>query len=189
MRLGSTALGMPLASPLSPVAREQDRACLTTRPVRWTAARPVLSPALIQRSGIRRWNGWTRPSACGSSRRAALAGCAYSSERGPAVLPVSYQLDEGTIVFRTPLDSPTDESLRTGIEGAYYKVAFEIDEISRDGKEGWFVFIQGAARHEDSGDDRASAWAPDAQPSAGRRRLHFLRITPSLITGRRLRRD
>lgn len=118
-----------------------------------------------------------------------LGRLAYSSELGPAVLPVSYLLDEGTILFRTPLDSPTDEALRTGIEGADYKVAFEIDEISRDGQEGWFVFIQGAAHHEDSGDDRASAWAPDVKPSAGRTRLHFLRITPSLITGRRLRRD
>lgn len=143
-------------------------------------------PAQDQLAALPR--GWRSASAKFISA-GGLGRLAYSSGLGPTVLPVSYQLDEGTILFRTPLDSPTDEALRTGIQGADYKVAFEIDEISRDGQEGWFVFIQGAAHHEDSGDDRASAWAPDVQPSAGRTRLHFLRITPSLITGRRLRRD
>lgn len=113
---------------------------------------------------------------------------AYSGLFGVAVLPVSYKVDEGSILFRTMLDSPTDEDLRTGIEGAEYEVGFEIDEVASDRQEGWFVFIQGAAHHEDSDDDCASAWALDVQRSAGSMREHFVRITPTLITGSRLRR-
>jgi nitroimidazol reductase NimA-like FMN-containing flavoprotein (pyridoxamine 5'-phosphate oxidase superfamily) len=113
---------------------------------------------------------------------------AYSGRAGLAVLPVRYQLDEGSIVFRTALDSPTDEDLRTGIEGADYKVTFEIDEVGPDAQEGWFVVIQGAAHHVDSDDDRAAAWAPDAEASARDMPDHFVRITPALVTGRRMRR-
>jgi len=68
---------------------------------------------------------------------------AYSGRHGLAVLPVRYKLDQGSIVFRTPLDSPTDEDLRTGIQGAEYKVSFEIDEVGQDAREGWMVIIQG----------------------------------------------
>src|SRR5258708_20321107 len=51
----------------------------------------------------------------------------YAGRQGVAVLPVRYRLNEDGIVFRTTLDSPTDEDLRTGIQGAEYKVSFEID--------------------------------------------------------------
>jgi hypothetical protein len=112
---------------------------------------------------------------------------AYSGRQGLAVLPVRYKVDQGSIVFRTPLDSPTDEDLRTGIEGAEYKVSFLVDEVGQDAQEGWLVFIQGAAHHMDSESDRASAWAPGGQPSGSGRREHFLRITPTHISGRRLR--
>jgi nitroimidazol reductase NimA-like FMN-containing flavoprotein (pyridoxamine 5'-phosphate oxidase superfamily) len=111
----------------------------------------------------------------------------YSGRHGVAVLPVSYRLSEDSIVFRTPLDSPTDEDLRTGIQGAEYKVSFEIDEYTQNADEGWMVFMQGDAHHIESEDDRASAWPRDVQPS-GSAREHFLRITPTAITGRRLRR-
>jgi hypothetical protein len=47
----------------------------------------------------------------------------FSGRYGPTVLPVNYQLYEGTMVFRTAQDSATDEDLRTGIADAEYKVA------------------------------------------------------------------
>jgi Pyridoxamine 5'-phosphate oxidase len=111
---------------------------------------------------------------------------AYSSRAGLAVLPVRYQLDEGSIVFRTVLDSPTDEDLRTGIRGAEFRVSFEIDEVGQDAQVGWIVFVQGDAHHMDSDDDRTSAWPHDFPPRGSGRREHFLRITPTCITGRRL---
>jgi len=111
----------------------------------------------------------------------------YSGRHGVGVLPLLYRLDDGSILFRTPLDSPTDEDLRTGIEGAAYKVSFEIDEVGRDAHEGWMVFIQGDAHHMDSEDDRVSAWTPDIPSRGSGTQEHFLRITPTSITGRRLR--
>jgi hypothetical protein len=35
-------------------------------------------------------------------------------------------------VFRITLGSPTDEDLRTGIQGAEYRVAIEIDDVGQD---------------------------------------------------------
>ena len=86
-------------------------------------------------------------------------------------------------------DSPTDEDLRTGIQGADYKVTFEVDDIDREGRASWFVLIQGPARHVDSDDDRASIWEPDSRPSGRPAREHFMIITPTLVFGRRLRRS
>jgi Pyridoxamine 5'-phosphate oxidase len=54
---------------------------------------------------------------------------AYSGRFGPAVLPVNYKMHDGAVVFRTAVGSPLDEDLRTGIAGADYQVAFEMDEI------------------------------------------------------------
>jgi nitroimidazol reductase NimA-like FMN-containing flavoprotein (pyridoxamine 5'-phosphate oxidase superfamily) len=112
---------------------------------------------------------------------------AYSGQFGLAVLPVSYKLLDGTIVVRTPLGSTTDEDLRTGIHGADYRVTFEIDQVGRDAQEGWFVVIQGPAHHVDAHDDCLSAWVRAPRSSDSGSRDHFVRITPRLIVGRRLR--
>jgi nitroimidazol reductase NimA-like FMN-containing flavoprotein (pyridoxamine 5'-phosphate oxidase superfamily) len=113
---------------------------------------------------------------------------AYPDPFGVAVLPVNYKLHEGSIVFRTTQDSPTCEDLRTGIQGAEYEVSFEIDDLREDAHAGWFVFIQGAAHHMDSEDERASIAALDAGPWTAASPEHFVRITPAHITGRRLHR-
>jgi nitroimidazol reductase NimA-like FMN-containing flavoprotein (pyridoxamine 5'-phosphate oxidase superfamily) len=111
---------------------------------------------------------------------------AFTGRFGPTVLPVNYQLHEGTIVFRTQQDSPTDSDLRTGIANAEYKVAFEIDELSPSAREGWSVLVQGPAHHVDSEAERASVLAAGVEPWAGGPRELFLRITPSRVTGRRI---
>jgi hypothetical protein len=112
---------------------------------------------------------------------------AYSGRFGVAVLPAIYKVHEGGIVFRIALGSPTDVDLRTGIRGADYRVAVEIDDVGKDAQEGWFVFVQGAAHHMDSDDDRASVAASGVQPWDAGTREHFVRITPTFITGRRIR--
>lgn len=110
---------------------------------------------------------------------------AYRSRFGPAVLPVNYTLHDGAVIFRTAAHGPLDEDLRTGIEGADYRVAFEIDDIDRDRQEGWSVLVQGPAHHVTDADaagirSDVKAWAP------GDRQL-FVRIVPSRVTGRRIR--
>jgi nitroimidazol reductase NimA-like FMN-containing flavoprotein (pyridoxamine 5'-phosphate oxidase superfamily) len=112
---------------------------------------------------------------------------AYTGRFGLTVLPVNYKLHEGTIVFRTTQDSPTDEDLRTGIRGAEFKVAFEIDAINPAEREGWSVLIQGSAHHVESAAERASVLEAAVEPWAGGTRELFLRIVPTRITGRRVR--
>jgi nitroimidazol reductase NimA-like FMN-containing flavoprotein (pyridoxamine 5'-phosphate oxidase superfamily) len=114
---------------------------------------------------------------------------AYTSRFGPAVLPVNYKLYEGTIVFRTALGSPLDEDLRTGISGAEYHVAFEIDEIDLATREGWSVLIQGSAHHVDSEAERAPLIRAGVEPWPGGDRELFVRIIPRRITGRHIRRS
>lgn len=114
---------------------------------------------------------------------------AYNGQFGLTVLPVSYRLIEGSIVVRTPLGSTTDEDLRTGIRGADYRVTFEIDQVGHDAQEGWFVSVQGPAHHVDAYDDFLSAWVPAPRASEFRRQEHFVRITPSVMVGRRLSRS
>jgi nitroimidazol reductase NimA-like FMN-containing flavoprotein (pyridoxamine 5'-phosphate oxidase superfamily) len=114
---------------------------------------------------------------------------AYSGRFGPTVLPVNYKLHEGTIVFRTVQDSPLGEDLRTGIAGAEYKVAFEIDEVDMAAREGWSVLIQGSAHHVDSESERADVLESGVEAWPGGHREHFVRIIPAVIAGRRIRRS
>ena len=113
---------------------------------------------------------------------------AYSGRFGPTVFPVNYRLHDWTIVFRTAQDSPMGEDLRTDIVHAEYKVAFEIDDIDMAAREGWSVLIQGSAHHVDADDERTSMQEAGVEPWPGGKREHFIRIIPTRITGRRIRR-
>ena len=110
---------------------------------------------------------------------------AYASRFGPAVLPVNYALRDGAVVFRTAANGPVDEDLRTGIDGADYKVAFEIDSIDLATQRGWSVLIQGPAHHVTSDEENVVREA-DVEPWAPGPREMFVRIVPSRITGRRV---
>lgn len=114
---------------------------------------------------------------------------AYTGRYGPTVLPVNYALHQGTIIFRTAHDSPTDEDLRTGISGAEYKVAFEIDDFDPVAGEGWSVLVQGSAHHVDSDAERAAVRQAGVEPWAGGERELYVRIVPTRVTGRRVRRE
>ena len=112
----------------------------------------------------------------------------YTGRYGPTVLPVNYALYEGTIVFRTGQHSPMGEDLRTGIEHAESRVAFEIDEISTATREGWSVLVQGSAHPVDSEAERASVIRSGVEAWAGGEKELFVRVIPTRITGRRIRR-
>jgi nitroimidazol reductase NimA-like FMN-containing flavoprotein (pyridoxamine 5'-phosphate oxidase superfamily) len=105
------------------------------------------------------------------------------------VLPVNYKLHNGAILFRTAAHGSTEEDLRTGIDHAEYRVAFEVDDFDADAREGWSVLLQGPAHHLDAEAERAEATAVGVVPWAGGEREHFIRITPARITGRRIRRS
>ncbi len=113
---------------------------------------------------------------------------AYTGRFGPTVLPVNYKLHDGAVVFRTTLGGSMDDDLRTGIADAQYKVAFEIDDFDVEAREGWSVLIQGDAHHADGDDERASAAASGVEPWPSGERELFIRIVPTRVTGRRVRR-
>jgi nitroimidazol reductase NimA-like FMN-containing flavoprotein (pyridoxamine 5'-phosphate oxidase superfamily) len=111
---------------------------------------------------------------------------AFTGRYGLTVLPVNYKLYDGAIVFRTAQDSPTGEDLSTGIAHAEYQVAFEIDQINPETRDGWSVLIHGPAHHMSSDAERAAVEASGVAPWPRGAREHAIRITPSTITGRRL---
>jgi nitroimidazol reductase NimA-like FMN-containing flavoprotein (pyridoxamine 5'-phosphate oxidase superfamily) len=113
---------------------------------------------------------------------------AFSGRFGLTVFPVNYVVEDGSIVFRTAEYSPTDEDLRTGIPSAEYDVAFEVDAIDVKAREGWSVLIHGPAHHMDSLPRSALAQETGVEPWPGGDREHAIRITPTRITGRRIRR-
>jgi nitroimidazol reductase NimA-like FMN-containing flavoprotein (pyridoxamine 5'-phosphate oxidase superfamily) len=110
----------------------------------------------------------------------------YTNRGGIEVLPVNYTIIDGAIVFRTAEHGPLDEDLRTGIEGAEYRVAFQIDEIDQAGQLGWSVLVNGPIHHV-SEDERAAVSASgEVDPWVPEGRQLYVRITPSRITGRRI---
>ncbi len=99
----------------------------------------------------------------------------------PMVLPVNYTLQGSSVVFRTGEGSKLGAA--TG-----RRVAFEVDEVDADTMGGWSVVVQGVAEEiSDSEDwfersareDAGPTWVPGIAE-------HYVRITPTLITGRRL---
>lgn len=110
---------------------------------------------------------------------------AYTGRFGPTVLPVNYKLHDNAIVFRTTEHGSLDEDLRTGIEGAEYNVAFEIDELDFTARQGWSVLVQGPAHHLTE-DDHAWAEQAGVEPWAPGGPEMFVRIVPKRLTGRRI---
>ena len=99
----------------------------------------------------------------------------------PMVLPVNYGVENGVVVFRTGEGAKLDGA-RTG------KVAFEVDDLDRDGCGGWSVVVQGVADDiTGTGDwfeQRLQAIAgPACVPGVAD---HVVRITPGQISGRRM---
>ncbi len=112
----------------------------------------------------------------------------FSGRFDLTVLPVNYKFHDGAILFRTAQDGSTEEDLRTGIEHADFRVAFEVDDFDQKAREGWSVLVQGPAHHLDSDEERAGAITAGVEPWPGGEREHFISITPARITGRRIRR-
>ena len=103
---------------------------------------------------------------------------AYDDDRGPMVVPVTYALDDESVLFRV---APYADLARHLPDAP---VAFEVDEIDYFNHTGWSVVLRGSVRRVESSDlpppdDRPSPWP------AGQRTL-YLRLTPDTVTGRRL---
>lgn len=100
----------------------------------------------------------------------------------PEIFPVNYALSDGEVVFRT------DEGLKLTLTERG-NVAFEVDGIDREAREGWSVVVKGRADEVTVHDnptlrERVSGLA--LYPWAEGDRGHWVRIVPSQVSGRRI---
>ena len=103
---------------------------------------------------------------------------AYVDDRGPMVVPVTYVVTEGSLLVRV---APYSQLARYLPEA---RVALEVDDIDYFTRSGWSVVVRGQMVPVDSDElppieDRPTPWAE------GQRTLH-LRLTPEVVSGRRL---
>lgn len=105
---------------------------------------------------------------------------AVTTNEGPAILPVNYDIVDGTVVFRTaPASAPSLAAER--------EVAFEVDRIDEALSEGWSVLVRGAAAEvTDAGTVLDLQARAHTRPWAGGDRQVWMRIQPARITGRRI---
>lgn len=109
--------------------------------------------------------------------RAQVGRVVFTDRALPAVLPVTYILDDDTIVIRTARGS----RLARAADGAV--LAFETDELDAVRRSGWSVVVTGEARIEadDAEQERLGglldAWVPGVKSV-------FIRIPLTVVTGR-----
>jgi len=99
----------------------------------------------------------------------------------PFIFPVNYVLDGGQVVFRTAAGSKLDAAWRNA------PVAFEIDSLEPDGKEGWSVLVRGRAEVIESPARIAAVDELGLDPWADGDRPVYVAIRQSVLSGRRIR--
>lgn len=105
---------------------------------------------------------------------------AVSTEHGPAVVPVNYEVVDGAIAFRTAPDSVPAAAVGS-------EVAFEVDHVDEAMSRGWSVLVVGPARVvTDPHAVRRLIDRAHTSPWAGGEREMWVSIQPTRITGRRI---
>jgi uncharacterized protein len=104
----------------------------------------------------------------------------YTRRAMPAVELVNYTIDGGDIVVAAVADGKLAAATRGTV------VAFEADELDLGRHRGWSVTAVGYSREVTDPDDLARLRRVGPRPWAPGEREHFMRITPAILTGRRL---
>ena len=103
----------------------------------------------------------------------------WNTTEGPQILPVSYVVRDGLIVFRTTPYGALSE-LRN-----VRQVAFEVDEFDVTTRTGWSVLVRGWAKAATNPDQLAGLWAQQEPiPWASGARTLFLTISTDHVSGR-----
>jgi len=110
---------------------------------------------------------------------------AFDDGEGPALIPVNYVLDGESVVFHTSLGGRLNRSLTAMPHGTGLRIAFGVVRIDEAAREGWSVMLRGGA-HRMSEEESAAAPQVESWPE-GEREAHF-RLTPTSVSGRRVRR-
>lgn len=104
----------------------------------------------------------------------------FVSENKPVILPVNYVFHEGTVVFRT------DPGAKLGAAAVGEQVAFEVDAIDIDWREGWSVLVQGRAEEVLDADELERLQALPLRPWGPGSKANYVRIMTTEISGRRI---
>lgn len=103
-------------------------------------------------------------------------------DSAPEIYPVNHFVDDHTIVFRTDPGS----KLR-GLDRSP-SVCFEADGLNLDDQTGWSVLVKGRAAELTAAEElRRAAGLPLRFWALGEK-MHWIRITPNEVTGRRIHR-
>lgn len=105
---------------------------------------------------------------------------AVVSHGRPLIFPVNYAMDGEAVVFRTAPGSKFDGAVRE------MAVAFEIDELDVELREGWSVVVAGRAEEVVSESHRTRLGHLPLRPWAAGEKDHWLTIASTSITGRRV---
>jgi len=101
-------------------------------------------------------------------------------DRGPLALPVNFVLDHYTVLFRSDQGSKLDEAGR----GA--RVAFEVDGVDEATRTGWSVLVRGEATEVTDPAELARVRKLPLYPWAPGAKTRYVRILPTVLTGRRI---
>jgi nitroimidazol reductase NimA-like FMN-containing flavoprotein (pyridoxamine 5'-phosphate oxidase superfamily) len=104
----------------------------------------------------------------------------YTRQALPAVELVNFTLDDGDIIIRTD----SGGKLAAATRGAV--VAFEADSLDTATHAGWSVTVIGYSRAVSDGDEIRHLERVGLVPWAPGERDHFIRISPTIVNGRRL---
>jgi hypothetical protein len=104
----------------------------------------------------------------------------YTRQALPAVELVNFTLDDGDIVIRTG----SGGKLAAATRGAV--VAFEADSVDVAAHTGWSVTIVGYSRAVTDGEEIRRLEQTGLVPWAPGEHDHFIRVSPSIVNGRRL---
>ena len=105
---------------------------------------------------------------------------AIMTPTGPMIYPVNFAVDGNAVVFRTSRHSLLG-SCTWGVD-----VAFEVDHVDLDARQGWSVVIKGCAHIVDNpeDEDRLRSLGREPTPWADGLRRMYIRIPYREISGR-----
>jgi hypothetical protein len=104
----------------------------------------------------------------------------YTRKALPAVELVNFALADGDIVIRTD----SGGKLAAATRGAV--VAFEADSVDTAARTGWSVTVVGYSRAVTDSQEIRRLERTGLEPWAPGNRDHFIRISPTIVNGRRL---
>jgi uncharacterized protein len=117
---------------------------------------------------------WERLRAAQVARLAVVVGTQ------PDIFPVNYLVEDQTLLVRT---SPGTKLAAAVLNG---RVAVEIDEVDPLDRSGWSVVVHGSAAEIERLPELLAAEDTGLEPFARAVKNRWLRITPDVVTGRRL---